>query len=169
MIIAVDVAYQKETALAGGILFHDWADKKPLQEMVVTCPIPDNYIPGHFYRRELPCIEALLEQIQTAPDCILIDGFVHLGRSREPGLGKHLRNIVGENIGVIGVAKTPFRDTPRSCEVLRGKSRKPLYVTADGIAAERAKFLITRMHGKYRIPTLLKCVDRLCRKEASLT
>jgi deoxyribonuclease V len=167
MILTVDVAYQKDAAIVGGILFRDWTDEKPLKELVISCSIPDNYMPGQFYRRELPCIAALLEQVPEALDCILIDGYVHLGRAREPGLGKHLRDMLEQKVAVIGVAKTAYKDTPKSCEVLRGKSRNPLYVTADGIKQDRAAFLIKNMHGQDRIPTLLKYVDSLCRAAAA--
>ena len=167
MILAVDVAYQTETAIAGGILFRNWTDESPVKEFLVPCAVPDNYTPGQFYRRELPCIALLLPQVPEVPDCIIIDGYVYLGRARKPGLGKHLRNMLEQEVAVIGVAKTPFRDTPKSCEILRGKSRKPLYVTADGIREDMARFLIKSMHGKGRIPTLLQYVDRLCRRAAA--
>ncbi|KPK26861.1 MAG: hypothetical protein AMJ61_07720 [Desulfobacterales bacterium SG8_35_2] len=167
MILAVDVHYQKEAAIVGGVLFRGWHDAKPLKELVISCSITDNYIPGQFYRRELPCIAALLQQVSESLECIVIDGFVYLGRTREPGLGKHLRDMLDQKVVVIGVAKTPFRDTPKSCEVLRGNSRNPLYVTADGMKEDRARFLIKNMHGKNRVPTLLKYVDRLCKADVS--
>lgn len=96
-----------------------------------------------------------------------MDGFVDLGRAREAGLGRHLYEMLGKKIAVIGVAKTPFRGTPPDCEILRGTSRKPLYVTAAGIEAESAKSLVQRMHGRGRLPTLLKHVDRLGRRPAA--
>ena len=167
MILAVDVAYSKEAAIVGGVLFREWTDEKPLKDIVISCSIPDTYMPGQFYRRELPCIAELLQHVPQALDCILIDGFVYLGEAREPGLGKHLRDLLEQKVPVIGVAKTPFKDTPKSCGMLRGKSRNPLYITADGINEERAKFLIKSMHGKDRIPTLLKYVDRLCKSFVS--
>ena len=163
MILAVDVSYTKNAAIIGGVLFRALTDAKPFRDVVISCSIPDNYMPGQFYRRELPCIAALLQQVPETLECILIDGFVYLGKTREPGLGKHLRDLLEEKIAVIGVAKTSFRDTPKSCEVLRGTSRKPLYVTADGIKEDKARFLIKSMHGQDRIPTLLKYVDRLCK------
>lgn len=167
MILAVDVVYQRDEAIVAGVLFHDWPDEKPVRELVISCAIPESYLPGQFYRRELPCIAALLEQISEKLDCIVIDGFVYLGQSRKPGLGKHLRNVLDQKVAVIGVAKSPYKETPQSSEVLRGSSRTPLYVTAEGISEERAKFLVRSMHGKNRIPTLLKRVDRLCKSAAS--
>ena len=164
MILAVDVAYHKDIAVVGGVLFRNWNDEKPLKEIVISCSVQDNYMPGQFYRRELPGIAALLEHVDASLDCIIIDGFVYLGKAKEPGLGKHLRNTLMQKVAIIGVAKSPFKDTPKSCEILRGRSRKPLYVTADGISDEKAKLLIKSMQGSDRIPTLLKHVDRLCRE-----
>ncbi len=167
MILAVDVCYLNEKAIVGGILFSDWTDAKPCRELVISCQVPDAYMPGQFYRRELPCIGALLEQVPEKLECIVIDGFVYLGRHKEPGLGKHLRDMLDRKVVVIGVAKTPYQDTPESCRLLRGAGSNPLYVTASGISVERAKLLISSMHGQDRIPTLLRHVDRLCRAAAS--
>jgi deoxyribonuclease V len=47
--------------------------------------------------------------------------------------------------------------------VQRGHSRRPLYVSAAGIDAETAARYIQDMHGTYRLPTLLRRVDQLCR------
>ena len=164
MILAIDVTYGESEAIVAGVLFNDWPDAKPAEELVISCTVPDSYLSGQFYRRELPCISALLQHISQPYDFIIIDGFVYLGRDRKPGLGKHLRDILEQKVVVIGVAKKPYRDTPDSCKVLRGRSLKPLYVTADGISQERAKFLVSIMHGKGRIPTMLRYVDRLCRR-----
>ena len=162
MILAVDVSYRSREAVVGGILFRNWLDEKPVQEFIIPCLIQAGYRPGQFYLRELPCITAMLEHVGQPVDCIIIDGFVFLGKDKKPGLGKRLRDSVNNRVIVIGVAKSPYRDTPKSAEVLRGRSRRPLYVTADGISEKQAKLLIKNMHGKNRIPTLLKYVDRLC-------
>ena len=45
----------------------------------------------------------------------------------------------------------------------RGKSQTPLFITAAGIDVHTAASFIQSMHGKFRIPTLLKQVDQLCR------
>jgi deoxyribonuclease V len=39
--------------------------------------------------------------------------------------------------------------------------RSPLYVTAAGAGAEEAAGLVASMEGPYRVPSLLKRVDRL--------
>jgi deoxyribonuclease V len=164
LILAVDVDYRGNEAIVAGVLFQDWTDDKPIKEILIACMVPDQYMPGQFFRRELPCIAELLTHVNTDLECILIDGYVHLGKEKEAGLGMHLWDMLEEKIAVIGVAKSPFKDTPNSCEVLRGRSNKPLFVTAQGIRQDRAKFLIRDMHGEDRIPTLLKLVDRLCKR-----
>jgi deoxyribonuclease V len=163
MILAMDVAYRSAKATVAGVLFRDWADERPEEEMIISCPVPERYVPGNFYLRELPCLAALLKTIPELPRFIIIDGFVYLGREKKPGLGKHLHDLLKDKATIIGVAKSPFADTPRSCELLRGRSRKPLFVTAAGLPGSRAKILISKMHGKGRIPTLLRRADRLCR------
>ena len=56
-----------------------------------------------------------------------------------------------------------FAGTPNICEVLRGESLKPLFVTAVDMELEEARNAVLSMHGKYRIPTFLKEVDGLRR------
>ncbi len=63
----------------------------------------------------------------------------------------------------MGVAKMRFSRARVAREVTRGGSRSPLYVTAVGIDLRMAACHIREMHGQYRIPTLLKRVDHLCR------
>lgn len=55
---------------------------------------------------------------------------------------------------IIEVAKNEFRGAI-AARVLRGASKKPLFVTA---ARD-----VRSMHGDYRVPTLLARADRLCR------
>jgi deoxyribonuclease V len=126
----------------------------------------DNVAPyeaGLFYKRELPCILSLLEDIDQALEAIVIDGYVTLGESKQPGLGRYLYESIGKSVPVIGVAKTEFVGTPGECRVFRGKSRSPLYVTTIGMPLAEARAHIEEMHGKHRIPTLLKRVDEISR------
>lgn len=73
---------------------------------------------------------------------------------------------LGRTTPVVGVAKRPFGDA-RQCAavvpVLRGASRRPLYVTAVGMAVEEAACRVRGMAGKYRIPALMRRVDQLAR------
>ncbi len=94
----------------------------------------------------------------------MIDGFVFLDGHSTPGLGKYLYDALEHKTSVIGVAKNPFMDIEKKYRVFRGNSRKPLYVTSIGIDLAAAQQHIKNMHGWYRIPTLLKEVDQLSRK-----
>jgi deoxyribonuclease V len=66
---------------------------------------------------------------------------------------------------VIGVAKSRFEGSS-GIAVFRGRSIRPLYVTAAGVEMEKASEKIRMMHGAHRIPTLLKRVDLLAREKA---
>jgi deoxyribonuclease V len=50
------------------------------------------------------------------------------------------------------------------CEVFRGQSINPLYVSSIGIDIDQAAQNIQNMFGNYRIPTLLKHLDTLTKK-----
>ena len=162
-ILAFDVHYVKDGCMAAAVLFTDYGAAEPKAEFTRVLSQTVDYIPGAFYRRELPCILALLDQIDKPPDEMVIDGYVTLGK--RPGLGQHLYNSLGGRIPVIGVAKSRFKGSP-AIETYRGGSRLPLYVTAAGMDPKTASKKIKSMHGAYRIPTLLKRVDRLARETA---
>ena len=164
MILAVDVDYRQDRAVAAGVLFNAWNATTAVQEIRIDCQITNGYVPGEFYRRELPCILKLFGKLDKHVDIIVIDGFVYLGEERRPGLGMHLYERLNGKVAVIGVAKSAFKDTPASTRLLRGGSQRPLYVTAIGMAEDAARQGIQQMHGKDRLPTLLKLVDRLCRE-----
>ena len=165
MIIAIDVYYQDKKAIVAGVLFHFWDAPKTADEVVIEMEIDrvGEYEPGQFYKRELPCILALLETLETLPEIIVIDGYVYLGSEENPGLGQRLYDALEGRSIVIGVAKTRFQDTPATTEVYRGQSQNPLYVTAIGVGTSEAKRFIMDMQGESRIPTLLKRVDQLTR------
>ncbi len=122
------------------------------------------YEPGQFYKRELPCVLALLQQLEQLPEFIVIDGYVYLDGNQRPGFGKHLYEALAGKSVIIGVAKSRFKDTPAETEIFRGGSKRALYVTAVGISAAEAKGFIMRVHGEHRIPTLLKRVDQLSKR-----
>jgi deoxyribonuclease V len=123
---------------------------------------PAAYVPGEFYKRELPLLQAMIGGLSLRPAAIVIDGYVWLGADT-PGLGGHLFQALRPAIPVIGVAKTQFRGDTWSTPVCRGNSRWPLYVTAAGGDAAAAAALVAGMHGLHRIPTLLQRADRLAR------
>ena len=163
MIAAVDVCYSETGATAGGVLFTHWTSEQPARELQVFIEQVQPYEPGSFYKRELPCLLKLLELVKDRVETIIVDGYVWLGPKNRPGLGAHLYETLGEQTPVIGVAKSMFRGATNAEAVLRGRSRRPLFVTAAGMDPVIAAKNIQGMHGPHRIPTLLKRVDQLCR------
>jgi deoxyribonuclease V len=143
-------------------MFRDWSDAKPLDEKVVEIQDVAPYQPGQFYRRELPCLLAVLQKLPPI-DVAIIDGYVWLDGESQPGLGAHLYQALNEKVAVVGVAKTKFRGA-EVCEIIRGASKRPLLITAAGIQKELAAQYVRSMHGIYRLPTLLARADYLSRR-----
>lgn len=167
MIAAVDVHYNADAgatvlaaivAVAAAVVFSDFADLVAYRTYTRIISSVEDYAPGQFYKRELPCIMAVLETIEEDIDTVIIDGYVELGK--RPGLGLHLWKALKGKKKVIGVAKSHFKGSS-AIEVYRRGSRRPLYVTAIGIDAPAAADLVSRMSGEHRLPTLLKLADSL--------
>ena len=175
MIAIFDVDYRADgTAIAACVTAGDWADAAPSGEY--TAPIAEvaPYEPGQFYRRELPCLLAVIATLPAPPTVCVVDGYVWLGNENTPGLGAHLFDALGGTIPVIGVAKTRFAGTAETrfregaepvAEVPHGatETTRPLYISAVGVPLAQAAGRVRRMHGAFRLPTLIKRVDSLCR------
>ena len=169
MIVALDVFYFADFAVASGVLFRIWEDateSASCVEKVNGISLAD-YVPGEFYKRELPCLRRVIDKLDCLPTVIVIDGYVTLDAAGRPGLGMHLWESLAQKVPIIGVAKNRFAGIPTESELYRGQSQRPLYVTAVGVPLDEAKTHIGSMHGKYRIPTLLKRVDQLSRQGGS--
>jgi len=166
MIAVLDVAYGTRGAAAACVTFGSFADAAGTRAHMARIAEVAPYEPGAFYRRELPCLRAVLEQVAEPLDVIVVDGFVWLSADGRPGLGAHLFEALGRRSAVVGVAKTGFAGSGFAEAVLRGESVKPLFVTAAGVDPSVAAAWIRGMHGEHRVPTLLRSVDRLCRDAA---
>lgn len=163
---AVDVFYQNEQAKAVCILFAEWTSKEVFSMHTAHIGTVAPYEPGAFYKRELPCILTALQQIQLSLiDAIVVDGYVFLDQQGRKGLGAHLYEALGEDVPVIGVAKTRFHQNTNAVSVFRGKSRNPLFVSAAGMNLKEAANAIQRMAGDHRIPDLLQLLDRKTKEE----
>lgn len=162
MILAVDTHYTGDRAHTVGILFEQWTDARPTQVISAWREGIAAYEPGRFYKRELPCIRDLLQQVDLSQlEAIVIDGFVVLDDAGSPGLGAHLYRALESRIPVIGVAKSNYATVHAAkAEVLRGDSARPLYITAIGMDLAQAAAHIRSMHGAHRLPDLLKELDR---------
>ncbi len=162
MIACLDVDYRDDHAMVACLLFENWTDETETQQLVKRINDVAPYVSGEFYKRELPCLLAVLTDLKDSLDVVVIDGYVWLALEKK-GLGSYLYEALGSAIPIIGVAKTNFHEAP-SVAVKRGESQNPLRVTTAGVDTQVAATYIEQMHGEFRLPTLLKKVDRICRE-----
>lgn len=168
MLACVDVDYRDDATVAGCVLFRSWTDHSPAEQLLAFQGPAKPYLPGQFYLRELPPVLAVLEQVKVQLEAIIVDGYVWLDHG-QMGLGAHLYSGLENKIPVIGVAKNPWGDQVyrddknerRTIAVSRGRSKRPLYVTSAGMDVQQAARHVAKMHGAFRIPTLLAAVNRL--------
>jgi deoxyribonuclease V len=166
MIAFLDVDYRDTGAVTAAVLANDWPDVGPAAEVVAHIPEVAEYVPGEFFRRELPCLLAVLDRSPT-PDIIVVDGYVWLGPDR-PGLGARLHEALGGRVPVVGVGKTSFLSAGDiAIPVHRGGSKQPLWVTAVGTDVAIAAEAVRSMHGPHRVLTLIRRADRLARSASS--
>lgn len=206
MLACVDVDYREEAAVnqardgkkdtkavVACLLFDRWEAAEPADAHVAVVEKVAAYIPGEFYRRELPCLMEVLRPVLDRITTVVVDSYVWLpaaeetspeairllcdwqgGEStkgaalpipvgRRPGMRAWLFRELEGKTPVVGVAKTAFHGAGGAFEVLRGASKNPLFVTAVGIDIQTAAEHVRNMHGEHRFPSLLKRVDRLTR------
>jgi len=160
MLLAFDAHYTDTSSRLVAAEFHAWTDAAPARLHVWESGAAAEYQPGRFYLREMPLIVGALQDFDlTSIDAIIVDSYVYLNDQGRLGLGGHLYRELGERIPVVGVAKSYFRDTNAEA-VLRGESKKPLYVTAYGMTQAEAADHVRAMAGPYRMPEVLAAVDR---------
>ncbi len=175
MKVIVDVQYVDNTAYVALGLFEEWSSDTFAKVILKKIENVAPYESGAFYKREMPCIIAALNEaaITDNIDTLVIDGFVHLSKTRI-GLGMHLYNALTRtpitdskfaSIKIIGIAKTKFKGCEEvSKPLIRGSlASNPLYITAVGISLDEAVTIVKNMHDKARIPTLANAIDRHAR------
>jgi deoxyribonuclease V len=160
---ALDVHYGSDRPIAACVVFNHWWDSTPTDLIRAAVPCTPEYRAGRFYKRELPCLLSVLERAGREFETLVIDGYVHLTAEVGKGLGIHLFESLPYAPVVIGVAKNPLKIAERFVPIHRGRSRKPLFVSAAGCPVQEAARSILSMHGPYRIPTLLKQADHHAR------
>jgi deoxyribonuclease V len=162
MILAVDVHYKENYAKSVLVLFDRWESSVPVEIIEVNINEVSEYIPGEFYKRELPCIVDALKKVNlTAVEFIIVDGYVYVDNDFKYGLGGYLYEVLDKKNPIIGVAKTKFQSNQETViEVFRGESKNPLFVSAIGIDKEEAAKKVEGMYGEFRLPYLLKLMDQ---------
>ncbi|OIV43327.1 endonuclease V [Flavobacterium johnsoniae] len=166
MILAFDTYYFDNKAKTVCLEFEKWNENKNFKIHTEIIENIEEYIPGEFYKRELPCIISLLNLIDLKNiEAIIVDGFVYLDDDKKYGLGGYLYEKLNKQISIIGVAKTNFSSIEKNKKaLLRGDSIKPLFITSIGIDLEEAFQKVASMAGEFRMPALLKELDRLTKE-----
>lgn len=172
--LALDSYYKDDVCNTSLVVFNGDEDVTIYKDTIYT-KVTSEYIPGEFYKRELPGIKKILKKfIKEQPElwnqihAVIVDSYITLkvGDKEWDGLGAYVNKFlykIEQSKIIYGVAKSKFGDCDEiSGKVYRGKSKKPLYVQTTG-APKVAGYHILYMHGKYRIPTMLKKVDNLSR------
>jgi len=163
--VAFDVYYSKDFAIVGYVLFKDEYSSIPYKTGQVQCFDIQPYVPGQFYKRELPCLLTAMAQIDERISLIYIDANVWLSRNKK-GLGKYLYDSLEPKTPVIGISKSFYSDeTDVIVPVRRLSSIKPLYISSIGIDLNLACEKVKQMNGKYRLPEMIKLADKESRKK----
>lgn len=175
MILALDSYYNNDVCNTSLVIFENIHSSSPVYTDTIYTAVTAEYIPGQFYKRELPGIIQILDKLMDEHpeywnniDVIITDSFLRLKTETDEwnGLGMHLYDYLAcknQPKIIYGVAKSKFGKCDEISETItRGSSNTPLYVqSTDDMhhAAEQIK----NMHGEFRMPTMLKLVDSLSR------
>jgi deoxyribonuclease V len=165
MKLVMDVQIQGDTALVAAVAFDDWTAFEGTKNYSLKIDHVEKPAKGELDLRELPWLLQLINANGLQPEVIVFDGFVHLDAQETPGLGRRLHDTLGGRTAVIGVSKSLFKgsDTPEQFCVFREDETPPLIVTCAGIDLGAAKARIRTMHGRKRVPTLMKLAARIAK------
>jgi deoxyribonuclease V len=166
MKLAVKVQWVGDAAMAAAVAFEAWDAPEATKTYTTRIAQADKPARGAPDLRELTCVLQLLREHALTPELIVIDGFVHLDGDGTPGPGWHLHQALGGAVAVIGISKKAIPGGPAQFEVVREEESAPLTVTCVGIDIGAAKARLRTMHGRRRVPTLLKLVNRIARNAA---
>jgi deoxyribonuclease V len=166
MKLAVAVHHDGNGALAAAVAFDAWDAAEASKTYTTRIAQVEIAVRGEADLRELPCLLQLLREHALQPELIVIDGFVDTDSKETAGLGRHLFHALEGRTAVIGVSRVSSPGMPPQFEVFREEETRPLIVTCIGIDLGAAKARLRAMHGKRRVPTLLKLVARLAKGTA---
>jgi len=169
MKLVMDVHLPGDTARVAAVAFDDWAAAEGSRHHALDIARVEKPAKGELDLRALPWLIQLLEADRLQPEAIVLEGFVHLDAQDTPGLGRRLFDALAGRVPVIGVSKSVFKgtDTPDQFCVFREDETPPLIVTCAGIDLGAAKARVRMMHGRKRVPTLMKLAARIAKGSAA--
>lgn len=166
MKLAVCVHYHGDGAVAAAVAFNEWDAPEASRTFTSRVAHVDKPSRGELDLRALPCVLLVMQEHALQPDVILIDAPVHLDAFESPGPGQKIYEALGGQVAIIGVSTRSLPEMPAQFEVFREEEARPVIVTSVGVDIGAAKTRVRAMHGKRRIPTLLKLAARIARESA---
>ena len=166
MKLILAVHFDGTQAIAAAVAFDDWDAAEATKTYVSRIAHVEKAARGELDLRELPCVMQLLREHGLEPELILVDGFVHRDADETPGVGQHLYHALGGKVPIVGVSKKGLPGLSAQFEVMREEEAPPLFVTCAGMDIGAAKVRLRAMHGRKRVPTLMKLAARLAKNEA---
>ena len=165
MKLVMDYQIDGDTARVGAVAFDEWTAPEGTRNFSLAIAHVEKPAKGELDLRALPWLIQLMEANGLQPEVIVLDGFVHLDAQDTPGLGRRLHDALAGRSAVIGVSKSVFKgsDTPDQFCVFREDETAPLVVTCAGIDLGAAKARVRMMHGRKRMPTLMKLAARIAK------
>ncbi len=164
MKLVMDYQIDGDTARAAAVAFDDWGAAEGTKHYALQVAHVEKPAKGELDLRALPWLVQLLEANRLQPEAIVLDGFVHLDAQDTPGLGRRLHDTLGGRTAVIGLSKSTFKgDTPDQFCIFREDETPPLVITCAGIDLGAAKARVRMMHGRKRVPTLMKLAARIAK------
>ncbi len=165
MKLVMDFHIDGDTARVAAVAFDDWGAPEGTRHYSLQVAHVEKPAKGELDLRALPWFVQLLEANGLQPEAIVLDGFVHLDAQDTPGLGRRLFDTLAGRAAVIGVSKSVFKgsDTPDQFCIFREDETPPLVVTCAGIDLGAAKARVRMMHGRKRVPTLMKLAARIAK------
>jgi deoxyribonuclease V len=163
MKLAVGVHPHGDGAWAAAVAFEEWDAREATRTYASRIEQLQKPARGELDLRDLSCVMQLLREHKLEPDTILIDGAVYLDAADTPALGRHLYDALGGRVAIIGMSTKAMPGLPAQFEVYREEEARPLFVTCAGVDLGAAKVRVRGMHGKRRVPTLMKLAGRLAR------
>lgn len=165
MKLIVAVHFEGTQAQAAAVAFEAWDAAEATQTYLSRIGQVEPAVRGELDLRELPCVMQLLREHRLEPELILLEGFVHLDANETPGLGQHLYQALNGRVPIVGVSKRRLPGLAAQFEVMREEETPPLLVTCAGIDIGAAKARLRAMHGRKRVPTLMKLAARLAKSQ----
>ena len=164
MKLVMDFHIDADSARVAAVAFDDWAAFEGTKTHALRIEHVEKPAKGELDLRALPWLVQLLDANRLQPEVIVLDGFVHLDAQETPGLGRRLHDTLGGRTAVIGVSKSTLKDdTPDQFCIFREDETPPLVITGIGIDLGAAKARVRMMHGRKRVPTLMKLAARIAK------